>query len=141
MNITGKIESFDGSKTTKKGAPYWVIGIQGKTYSVFDKTQGDDLKLAYELGQVVMIDLEKKGEYENIVKVQVAHAEAKVVPTTSQATSPPNPIWTEFEKKDANIRRQVALKCAVRAIDLADKEITSDGILALAEKFEKWLSR
>lgn len=122
-----KVEKKDGDNWTK-----WTAHIGDKFASTFNS----ELAAALQVGKTVELVTEKSGKYTNIIEVKE--------PTTKgmkKAVSEKVEAKQETDAKTKDIHRQVALKCAVKAISHIEEKITSDGTLRLAEKFETWLNR
>ncbi len=155
--ISGKITKYFTESGTSGGNPWtrYVVEFGEKKYGTFDTALGLTLERAQKGNIEVELELEqnaKNPKYWNIVEVKPLSALPPApapAPATAPAPAPaPAPARKTVLSTDASIRRQVALKCAVRGMvsltPAVDAEAAKKWVVqttGVAGEFEKWLNR
>ena len=80
--IEGRIEG-KAEATAKTGAKFWTFTISGKKYNTFDENLSK-----FEIGTLVKIGLEQKGQFKNLVSMEsITETPGKVSQDGSEAVS------------------------------------------------------
>lgn len=153
MTVIEKIES----KTTKKGATYYLVNAGGENYSAFKGTEAfrQISEKVFVEGSDVKINFESSGSYKNLTHLEVGDNPSQVPkavfkPASTQPRTPPlvlgkESYWeakAQYDKiRDIRITR---MNCLARATEVAianatmiigeHKEITMEELEKLTEK-------
>ena len=114
------------------------------TYNIFDGEMRAKIQECYASGEAVVLTLEKKGNYTNIIGVAAAGStlpqpKQKSTPELPPAAAlkPPQAKSTGYSDKDRQIARAVAIKGVIELI-CSDK-LTFDQMYPAANKLTGWL--
>ena len=130
---TGTIENVD-KKTAKNNNQYWVYTISGKNYSTFDAKIG----LEFKQGTIVEYDIEKKGEFENLVAMRVGGAGA--IASTDTALDKLKELGAEAKPDRADqVDRKAAITASLKFHELQGSSFTSDDVIIVAGRFEGYI--
>lgn len=122
IKVTGVI-----GKMSKANKPYYTVKGNNGTADVIGNCF--DEKCVGTEGKSVDFDVQISGEYRNYTLKQV-HAGSPEQESNKVAPVSPPVVNNKLE----------ALKCAISVAKILDKEISSDNILAVAKKFDGYLS-